>query len=185
MKIYLVRHGQTLWNQQSRLQGILDSPLTQEGILQAEKTASLLFQAIDNPIEVLTSPLGRALQTAHIISKAFGVNPLIFPDLREIDLGQWNGKTYEEINEVWPTELARWRKDFFITPPPANETLADLSVRMSLFLDELKQMNPQKTYIVVSHKVASAVLITLLKDRSLIDAKKLHLPNAGFECFEI
>lgn len=117
--IYLVRHGETVWNQAGRQQGHLDSPLTPKGMEQARAVGRRLRQILaDAPTIVLeSSPLGRARATARLIAAELGIaagdiRPA--PLLREHSLGAWEGLTYAEIDERYPgarqvREADKWR----------------------------------------------------------------------------
>ncbi len=107
--IFLVRHGETKWNVQHRLQGNQDSPLTTKGIEQAyEVKRSLEQYAID---QAYVSPLKRARDTAEILLKDRKLNPIVINNLREINLGPWEGKTRKETKLSHPYEYnAFWNK---------------------------------------------------------------------------
>lgn len=95
MKIYLVRHGQTDWNYQKKIQGQQDVDINEQGIRQAEKLAEILKNV---PFEyAVCSPLTRAHHTAEILLKYHSV-PLSYDErLKEIYLGKWEGKTHKEV----------------------------------------------------------------------------------------
>src|SRR5207253_1033662 len=98
--ILLVRHGETEWNRQRRVQGRLDSPLTQQGITQAGAIGRLLRTLPDAAsARIVTSPLGRARRTAELIGEHFPVRLELAIDdrLREISVGAWDGLTYRDI----------------------------------------------------------------------------------------
>src|SRR4051794_14051519 len=94
--LYLARHGQTTWNLEHRLQGQLDSPLTADGIAQADAMAEHL--AGTGIVTVCTSPLGRALRTAVIIADRLGAELIEVPELAEVHHGALAGKTWGEID---------------------------------------------------------------------------------------
>ena len=101
VEIYLVRHGETEWNRDSRLQGQQNSSLTERGREQARKLGNLLSRLLDHTqVPVKVSPLGRALETAAIIRQHIpGPEPIIDPRLQEMTLGAWEGLTRTEVNE--------------------------------------------------------------------------------------
>lgn len=93
--IYFIRHGETVWNTEKRLQGQLDSPLTANGILQIE---SLLTELKKLPIsKILSSPLGRATASAKIISQHFKIPLEIIDVLKERNFGNWQGELFEGL----------------------------------------------------------------------------------------
>jgi glucosyl-3-phosphoglycerate phosphatase len=109
--VLLVRHGQTTWNASQRWQGWADVALSDVGEAQADAGAGVLASALTGvPVRVVSSDLNRARATAYAISLALGVDvSSVLPDLRERDIGDWSGKTTDEINEMWPGQLEAWR----------------------------------------------------------------------------
>jgi broad specificity phosphatase PhoE len=103
VEIYLLRHGETEWNKDGRLQGQRNSSLTPTGRQQAEQLGRLLAARLGHqrlPLHV--SPLGRARETASIIRQyVAGPEPIVDPRLQEMTLGQWEGLTRSEVNARW------------------------------------------------------------------------------------
>ena len=125
-RILLVRHGQSEWNASGRWQGWAESDLSDLGRQQAFE-ASAAVGAVD---AIVASDLQRALQTALIISESVGVGPvLVEPDLRERDVGEWTGRTRDEIEARWPGDLERWRMGE-LPSPPGGERNEDIIVRV-------------------------------------------------------
>ena len=116
--IYLVRHGETTWNQAGRQQGHLDSPLTSKGVSQARAVGRALRQVLSDAghINIESSPLGRARETAALICAELGIpsdDIAISPLLIEHNLGVWQGLTFGEIDELHPgarreREASKW-----------------------------------------------------------------------------
>ncbi len=106
MKIYLIRHGQTDWNIQGRIQGSHDIPLNETGRRQAE----LLAKGMDSrPVSrIFSSTLTRAMETAERISSRQKVEICFMPQLIEVEFGKWEGMTWEEIMEAYPKEYRLW-----------------------------------------------------------------------------
>ena len=151
--IYLVRHGETEWNREGRVQGHLDSPLTRLGLAQARRAGATLARMLDGgpPFLLLSSPLGRAQATAALILDALG--PAVGeqrPDdrLKEISWGRWEGMTRAEIAAREP-DLWRWREaDRWRHPPPGGESHAMLAERARLWLESVAGL---PRLIVVGH----------------------------------
>jgi len=155
--IFLVRHGQTEWNQQNRLQGHKNSPLTEMGRKQALKTrAALLDQTID---KAYVSPLERAQDTLGIILEGRSIETTVSSNLKEINLGLWEGKTREETKESHPLEYDKFwnRQDQFILD--GAETYQQLQVRMTRELDAILANEQGKNILVVSHWIAIKTVI--------------------------
>ncbi len=104
-KVILVRHGQTLWNHEMKYQGHTDVALTEEGIRQAELVAVRL--ANEPVTAVYASDLSRAFVTAEHIAAKHGLTVASVPALREICFGDWEGLTYDGIDERWPGLLEK------------------------------------------------------------------------------
>ena len=155
--LYFVRHGQTAWNDIGRFQGSTDVPLNLLGIEQAEKTALALkdihFDAI------YSSPLNRAQVTAQTIARPHQLTVQVEPRIAEINFGQWEGMTFEEIERKWPGRI----KEMYIHPDivdiPGSETFADAESRTMGFLNELISANDNKTFLIVSHGAAIRTMI--------------------------
>ena len=102
--MFLVLHGQTEWNRDGRVQGHLDSPLTEDGRRQAVKAADILQgqNIVPGACAIVCSPIGRTRETARIIGTELGFDiSTIRSDerLKEVSLGQWEGHTYSEVEE--------------------------------------------------------------------------------------
>jgi broad specificity phosphatase PhoE len=153
--IYFVHHGETEWNRAGRFQGRHDSPLTPEGRRQAARVAALLEQELPPPRDValVTSPLGRAVTTAGIISDKLGL-PVVGDDrLVELSLGDYEGLTREEIEAQSGASLAgAARFDWYLRAPGAEDVGAVLA-RLAAWLAERRQ-----TTIAVGHGVAGRLL---------------------------
>lgn len=157
--IYLIRHGETEWNQAKRVQGWNDSPLTELGETQARSMAGILAAEISNPADVILycSPLGRARATAAIIAAELGLDFGLCrfeEDLKELNTGQWDGLTFAEIEAAFPDDLNHFRQDSWRNRPPGGESYAMLSVRIGNWLERLEAAGP---VLVVSHGIAGQV----------------------------
>ena len=102
-EIFIIRHGQTLWNIEQRMQGRLDSPLSDEGKLQAQRHAEVL--AANGGVDhFIVSPSGRTRETASIVNARIQA-PIDFEEvLMERDCGEWSGFTVQEIEREFPQE---------------------------------------------------------------------------------
>ncbi len=141
LTIYLVRHGETEWNRAGRMQGLLDSPLTDRGRDQARRVGLLLRELIDEPeaCTMVVSPLGRARQTAGIIAGSMAIPADRFavdPRAREVSWGDWNGLTREEIIAANPAHWRRFQDEHWTVAPPSGESWAEMSGRAGRWLAE-------------------------------------------------
>jgi probable phosphoglycerate mutase len=119
-RLILVRHGETDWNAENRLQGQQDVPLNEIGIHQADDIARALA---DESLDVIyTSDLIRASETAARIAARHGLTPVPDVRLRQSAKGRWEGLTWGEIAERYPADLERWRRDQTYLPPGGETT---------------------------------------------------------------
>ncbi len=159
-RIWLVRHGQTAWNEQGRFCGHTDIPLSPFGLRQAHKLASQLQH---KPITAIySSDLSRARETAEIIAKKRLINIFFSPAWREIYFGMWEGLTYDEIATSSHEQLG-----FFTDPehaaPPQGETLTEVLQRVIPALHEIMQREQHGEIVLVSHGgVLRGLLCSLL-----------------------
>jgi broad specificity phosphatase PhoE len=147
--LLLVRHGQSAWNAEGRWQGQADPPLSELGEQQArdaaERLAELGFTA------VVSSDLQRARRTADILAAPVGLPVRVDPDLREIDVGDWQGLTRPEIEAGWPGALADWSEGRSESPP-GGETRTHLVERARAALARAAAAaSPGDRVLLVSH----------------------------------
>ena len=133
--IYLVRHGETPANQERRYEGRGDGDLTEKGLSQAQNAATALEGA--GIRAVYSSPRRRALRTVHIIADRLGIVPVILDGLAEVDFGEWEGLTYEEISLRDPQRLQRWLADPLHGRPPGGESLTEMWSRVRRCMAEI------------------------------------------------
>lgn len=150
MHLILVRHGETAWNEALRYQGRSDMPLNDVGRWQAQQLAQrLAAQALT---AVYTSPLSRAVETAQRIAEPHGLAVQKEPALREMDFGEWEGRTHAEIDAADGKRLAEWWANPGRQAPPGGETLEAVANRIRNWLFHLQRAHNSKDHIVaVSH----------------------------------
>ncbi|MBC3193238.1 histidine phosphatase family protein [Pseudonocardia sp. C8] len=133
-RVTLLRHGQTEFNAGHRMQGHLDTMLTDEGRAQAAAAAPLLAGARFD--RIITSDLTRAYDTASAVAEATGLPLSVDKRLRETHLGSWQGRTVAEIEVEQPGAIAAWRSDPRWTPP-GGESRVDVVKRALPVVEEL------------------------------------------------
>ena len=167
--IYLVRHGESEWNREGRIQGQFNSPLTEFGVAQAKAISSFLSDHLTyDQIQIYSSPLGRAQQTAEIIAE--GINQpvksiIIEPRLNDFNLGEIAG-TYgwDKVAELYP-ELAHLRlNNPMHFHPPGGESGADFKARLMEFMDEIADHETPK--LLVSHGIVNKFIRGIRKNLS-------------------
>ncbi|MBI3443992.1 MAG: histidine phosphatase family protein [Magnetospirillum sp.] len=159
-KIILVRHGETVWNQEGRVQGHGDSPLTSKGAAQARGYGLKLRDMLsDEPgWRVISSPLGRCTQTTGILCEVAGLDfrSITFDErLREVHTGRWSGLPKAELAARHPETMTGSGLDHWVFRCPGGETHAALAARLGEWLSEL---GPGDKVIAVSHGIAGRVL---------------------------
>lgn len=147
--IYLLRHGETAWNQEWRLQGQQDTDLSPRGREQARKASRCLR---DEQIGVIySSDLKRARDTAAVIAGACGREVREEARLREISFGRWEGLKYEEMPEGDKKHFDRWLQDPDRYPVPGGETLETMSRRVNSFVQGLVESPGEEKILLVTH----------------------------------
>ena len=180
-ELYILRHGETVWNREGRMQGALDSPLTDLGQAQARAVGGLLARFDLAGHSHYCSPLGRARATACL---AFDRTPILDPRLREIEVGQWSGLTRQEILARWPGMTEEEDMLDFYARAPEGERFDALWDRVCAFLADLP--GPA---VIVTHGVTSRFLRTAALGLSPADLNRVpggqgvvfRLRNGGHE----
>lgn len=175
--LFLVRHGQTLWNVERRLQGHMNSNLTETGRRQALLAGETLKGV---PISAaFTSPSGRAVETAKGILGAREI-PLTFVEgLREINLGPMEGLPITEAMERHPKAC----RDFWEAPHhfdlPGAERFSQVQERALAAIEGLVAQHPGETLLLVSHAIAIKTVLAACLDKELSQMNELRLPENG------
>lgn len=134
--LLLARHGETADNAARRFQGSRNPPLNERGRAQAAALAEALR---GEPIAALwTSPLARAAETAEIVGAALGLPPQLDDRLREIDVGDWAGRTYAEALAEVPDAIERWLAGDLSFRFPGGESLAEQTERVVAALEDIR-----------------------------------------------
>jgi probable phosphoglycerate mutase len=148
-RIIAIRHGQTAWNAETRMQGQLDTALDAQGRWQAQQLAQALAH---EPIDALvSSDLSRARDTAAPLAAARGLRVHSEPGLRERCFGVFEGFTYADIARHWPDETARWRARDSTFAPPRGESLAAFYERCIGVARRLIDRHAGRTVVWVTH----------------------------------
>jgi len=148
-RVFALRHGQTAWNAEQRIQGQLDVPLDDTGRWQAVQLAQAL--AGEDIAAIYSSDLKRALATAQALAGAIGLTVQAHASLRERGFGRFEGATHAEIEQRWPAEAARWRRRESGYGPGGGEALADFYARSVAALTRLATRHPGQAIAVVAH----------------------------------
>lgn len=155
-KIYLVRHGRIKSDEVKRYIGQSDLELAQEGILQAQK----LYQTLKpSPLEqIYCSSLRRTQKTAEIIATGRGLVPVVLPELREINMGLWEGEKFADIRAEYPDEFERRGQDPANFKPSGGESFKELYDRVIPVFERIIN-GTQKDILFVSHAGVNRVIL--------------------------
>ncbi|MEW6142870.1 MAG: histidine phosphatase family protein [Chloroflexota bacterium] len=156
-RLILIRHGQTEWNRVERFRGMADLALDEVGIRQAEATAE---RVMEWPVAaVYTSPLKRAIASAGIIARRFGLQPEVHPGLIDINFGEWEGLSPKEAAVKDPKLWSTWVHSPHLARFPGGEALGDVTERASAVVDEVVGKHEGGTVAMVSHRVVCHLLV--------------------------
>jgi len=146
--LILLRHGETDWNRNQRLQGHRDIPLNAVGHHQALDAAPSIVAL--RPSVMVSSDLARARETASAVSVLTGIEPTVDVRLRETSMGLWEGLTRDEVVAGWPGEWERWRTTSAHAAPPGGESRWQVAKRANEVVEELDAGTATRA-LIVSH----------------------------------
>jgi ribonuclease H / adenosylcobalamin/alpha-ribazole phosphatase len=153
----LLRHGQTPMSVEKRYAGRSDVPLTDVGVAQAAAAAKRLATAgLD---AIVSSPLQRAVRTAEEVAAVTGLPVATDDGFRETDFGAWEGLTFAEVRERWPSEMTAWLADPAVAPP-GGESFAEVDERVTAALHRVLVARSGQRILVVSHVTPIKTLVT-------------------------
>ena len=163
-RIIAIRHGETTWNVDARIQGHLDVPLNDTG----RRQAALLAQALaDEPIAAIyASDLSRAWETAQCLARALDVDVTSEKGLRERCFGDFEGKTFAEVEMLLPEQAMRWRKRDPEFAPSGGESLLNLRGRVIEAAERLAAEHPGELIALVGH---GGVMDVLYREATRLD----------------
>ena len=167
----LLRHGKTEWNEIKRIQGWQDSPLSLLGKKQVHEWGPFLQgHTIDR---IIASDLGRVQETVDILQKYCGQIPVIWnPALREQSWGQWEGKTFHQLETEQPEELAAQVRAGWDFCPPQGESRKEVLQRVLPVIQEAVDQFPGEQILIVSHEGVVKSLIYHLAGRAFLPEEK-------------
>ncbi|MDM8000786.1 MAG: histidine phosphatase family protein [Dehalococcoidia bacterium] len=184
MKLILIRHGETEWNKQRRIQGCRsDTRLSQKGLEEADRLAAALRnERVD---AIYSSPLKRAAETAQIISDACKVKVQLVNELREIDAGALDGLFETELTGTYETAWRELGSGDASISLPGGESLLDVAKRTSWAIDRLLERHADGTVLVVAHLLVNLVMVCQLLGTDLSRVSHLRLAPASITILEL
>ena len=177
-RIIAVRHGETDWNAGARIQGQRDIELNAKGQWQASRAAQALADA-DQPVgAIYSSDLARAHETARCIARALGLAVRTDARLRERGFGDYEGKTFGELEQRFPEQTARWRARDPRWAPPSGETLVTLHERILTGTNELARRHLGEQIVLVAHGGVLDMMYRIAT-RQPVEPRTWELANAS------
>ncbi len=161
-RLFFVRHGETDWNAEGRLQGKRDTALNDTGRGQAQTVGRLLRDLVPGceGLDFIASPLARTRETMELLRHAIGLPRQGYhlePRLAEISFGEWEGRTWKELRTSEPDLYAARKRDCWHFTPPGGESYAAVAARVRPLLEGLT-----RDTLVVSHGGVARAVLTLL-----------------------
>jgi len=177
LQVYLVRHGETQWNAERRIQGQSDSPLTAKGEQQAMQVATRAKEL--GITHIISSDLGRTRRTAEIIAQACGCDILLDPRLRELNMGVLETRNIDSLTEEeenWRRQLVNGTVDGRI---PEGESMQELSDRVNAALESCRELPQGSRPLLVSHGIALGCLVSTILGLPAWAERRLRLRNCS------
>ncbi|MBZ4645488.1 MAG: alpha-ribazole phosphatase [Petroclostridium sp.] len=177
LELILIRHGETDSNIKGTHLGWTDIPLNEQGIKQAEHIANLLK---NEPIDqVYSSPLKRAMQTAHAINKYHGKNIINLDAIKERNFGIWEDLIYDEIKEKHRELHDKWVKDWIDFKIPKGESARETFERVTAAVDEIINKHQEGKVVIVTHLGSIRNIIAYLLGMTIEGSWRFRVLNGS------
>ena len=183
MRIFFVRHGQTDWNTLAKVQGTTDIPLNETGMKQAEQLCETLMSEDISLRKVYTSYQKRAVKTAEVVSEKYRIDYEIVQGLEEMNLGAFEGHTWDEIHRLYPAELEKWIENKRYNKTPNGESYQLVLERLYKALDyildlEKKENVSDSNILIVTHGAVIMCLLAIQRNVPFEQAYTIEIENA-------
>ena len=181
MEIYFARHGQTDWNIQRKVQGTTDIPLNEYGIRQAKELCNNLEERNISFEKIYTSYQARALKTAQIIDEHFHTGYEIVQGLEEMNLGLFEGHTWDEILAMYAEEHKLWMSNKRYNKTPNGESYQMVMERLFKAMDHIlgqHDTSSDKNILIVSHGAVIMTLLAMHRDIPFEQSHTIEVDNA-------
>lgn len=184
LKLYLIRHGETKWNCESKTQGCSNIGLSKLGLVQVQQLANKFKKSKEDYAKIYTSDLDRCYLTAKAIGRELEVEIEVDKDLREMSFGDWEGLKLKEIQQSYSKEYLKWRTEPYNAIIPRGEDLKTVQTRCLNSVQNILKKYDDGSIIIVSHGIAiKTILLGILK----LDLKHFYsisLSNASINKIE-
>jgi broad specificity phosphatase PhoE len=181
-RLILIRHGESTWNRERRIQGQLDPPLSEDGLAQARRVAQRLERGEVQGL--YTSDLLRATQTAEPIAATLGVEAVPMPELREIFLGDWEGLHTDDLASRFPEAWDAWTREPNWDVVPGGEGAVAFEARVESTIDRLFERHPQGDVVVVTHGGVIQIALHKVVGRTSHGIFAFRISNASLSVVE-
>lgn len=182
-RLYLVRHGETEWNADNRVQGSMDIPLSKKGIGQAEALGEFL-NSLPKPQKIYCSTLKRAFQTAEILAKKLNISTIEKNTLlKEINCGIWEGKFIDNLVKDHLEEYSMWRLNASFRCPE-GESVEDVRERVEkFFIEKRNELSSYETILIVAHGIYNRAVLSFIMDLPLQNCRYFEQENGALNVF--
>jgi broad specificity phosphatase PhoE len=160
LKLYFLRHGETIYSETGTYCGDLDPELTSEGTQMARAFADAYRSIAWTAVYV--SPMKRTIATAKPLCDALGLKMQLREGLKEIRYGKWEDKSVDFVKQHYPDDYIHWLAEPAWNPPTGGETSVEISSRASLVITEIQEKYAHGDVLVVSHKATIRILLCSL-----------------------
>lgn len=185
MRLYLIRHGETDHNARRLALGRQDVPLNERGRSQARALAEA-FRGREGIVAVYASPLQRAVDTATPLAGVLGLDVRIDERLIEMDIGEVEDQTFDEVRERYPDFVRRWLSDEAPdVPMPGGESLRQVQARAWAAIDEIRAAHADDAVAVVTHNFVVLSVLSQALGMPLARFRSLRQDLAGLSLLEL
>ncbi|MDO9465043.1 MAG: alpha-ribazole phosphatase [bacterium] len=183
-KIFIIRHGQTSGNSALKYFGITDVELNKEGIIQAGLASKRLEK--ENIYRIYSSSLKRAFKTAEIIAKPHRISIELKEDLREINFGNWEGLSFQEIRMSCPHEFSEWQNNIMGFTMPQGESILELKRRVETAFNEILNSAKENNVVIVTHGGPIRIILSKILSPNALETAfwKIKQDNAALNIIE-
>ncbi|SHI42917.1 probable phosphoglycerate mutase [Dethiosulfatibacter aminovorans DSM 17477] len=183
MYLYLIRHGETDWNVEKRMQGQIDINLNMNGVHQAKALGQKLKDEYDVK-RLYSSPLTRAYMTGSIVGDILDLECEKRDELMEFNFGDWQGMTYDEIEKRYPRDWHNWKNCSHLVEISGGETLDQGYKRISEAIDEIVKSNDDNTAI-ITHGTSIEFYINYMMNTNIEEIKMERLIGKNTSIYKI
>ena len=171
--VIFVRHGESMANKDNKFAGSrTDAALQERGLRQAELMAEYVAENYEIG-NVYTSDLQRAYITGKCVADKFGLKVIVREELREIDGGNWEGVTFDDMGRLYPEEFRLWVTDYGHSGCPGGETVFQLAERIMAAVTRIAEENPGKTVLIATHASPVRVMQGLVQNGNLENMNRI------------